>query len=126
MLSRAEELSRLKGRDIRKERSEGISTEGGLAVSSSNTSTTNTPSFFLSNIFPTHWSFNPFAALRRAADPYSIIYVRGTPDGVIGRYMEEMESDDGHRDFGESISRHAKQKGREERVMEYLDWGEEG
>ncbi|KAK1920552.1 hypothetical protein DB88DRAFT_493570 [Papiliotrema laurentii] len=73
-------------------------------------------------------SWSPFEALRRRLDPYSFIYVRGTPDGVVGRYMEEVEYDDGQYDFG-SISRGASdlaKRRREENRWEWLDWGDHG
>lgn len=72
------------------------------------------------------WS--PFEALKRRLDPYSIVYVKGTPDGVVGRYMEEMEYDDGQYDFG-AISRGAGSlaaRRREENRWEWLDWGDHG
>jgi len=72
------------------------------------------------------WS--PFDALRRRLDPYSFIYVRGTPDGVVGRYMEEMEYDDGENDFG-TISRGASaavQKRKLTNQLEWLEWGDHG
>jgi hypothetical protein len=73
-------------------------------------------------------SWSPFEALRRRLDPYSFVYVRGTPDGVVGRYMEEMEYDDGDHDFG-TISRGATesvQKRRLENKLEWLEWGDHG
>ena len=63
--------------------------------------------------------------MRRRVEPYSLIYVRGTPDGVIGRYMEEMESDDEIYDFGD-ISRGSKRRRREDQGIEYLDWAGDG
>lgn len=132
VLSRGEELARLKGRDVRKER-EAVTADretfnafssSSIINAKSGPSRENVSFNPFAGLMPTTW--NPFLALKRAVDPYSIVYVRGTPDGVVGRYMEEMEYDDGNRDFGESISRHAKPRGRDERVMEYLDWGEEG
>lgn len=73
------------------------------------------------------WSWSPFKALQRRAAPWSFIYVKGTPEGVVGRYMEELEGDDGNRDFG-SISRTATelQRRRGHDGWEYLDWGEHG
>ena len=67
----------------------------------------------------------PFEILKRRADPYSFIYVTGTFDGVVGRYMEELEYDDGVSDFG-SLSRGSKQRRGDEKHMEVLDWGEHG
>lgn len=76
--------------------------------------------------FSAAWaSFTPLQSLRRTLSPYSIIYVRGTADGVVGRYMEEMENDDGHRDF-EGMSRYAVEKRGAEREIEYFSWGDEG
>ncbi|KAK4684027.1 hypothetical protein P7C73_g6181, partial [Tremellales sp. Uapishka_1] len=76
------------------------------------------------------WS--PFEALRSTLLPYSILYIKGTADGVIGRYQEEMEFDDGQYDFGD-LSRgymNAKKAKRnyDDEVMriERLDWGEHG
>ena len=73
-------------------------------------------------------AWSPFDALKRTLDPYSFVYVRGTPDGVVGRYMEEMEYDDGAHDFG-TISRGAGKalaRRREENQWEWLDWGDHG
>lgn len=72
-------------------------------------------------------SWSPFEALKRRLDPYSIIYVRGTPEGVVGRYMEELEYDDGEHDFG-AISRGADKatRRRGHDGWEYLDWGDHG
>ncbi|WVQ85930.1 hypothetical protein IAT38_008098 [Cryptococcus sp. DSM 104549] len=71
----------------------------------------------------------PFDAVRDFALPYSFVYVRGTPDGVVGRYMEELEWDDGVYDF-EDISRGMSAKGagrkQEETMIKKLDWGENG
>ncbi|WWD20687.1 hypothetical protein CI109_105163 [Kwoniella shandongensis] len=78
------------------------------------------------------WLSAPFETLKRKIDPYSIIYVRGTPDGVVGRYMEELEWDDGEYDFG-SVSRgvvsgaSGKKRNRDEvRGMEWMEWGDQG
>lgn len=73
-------------------------------------------------------AWSPFDALKRTLDPYSIVYVRGTPEGVVGRYMEEMEYDDGAYDFGH-VSRGAGKalaRRREENQWEWLDWGDHG
>ena len=70
-------------------------------------------------------SFSPLASLRRTLSPYSFVYVKGTATGVVGRYMEELESDDGHRDFGPE-SRHAEEKRGKEREIAWYSWGEEG
>lgn len=71
--------------------------------------------------------WNPFKALERRMNPWSFIYVKGTPEGVVGRYMEELEGDDGNSDFG-SISRNASELQRRKSPggMEYIDWGEHG
>ncbi|KAL7422908.1 hypothetical protein Q5752_002205 [Cryptotrichosporon argae] len=72
--------------------------------------------------------FDPFEYLRAALAPYSIIYVRGTPEGVVGRYMEELEADDGQRDFGH-LSRGADEATRRragEGMIEWLDWADHG
>ncbi|BEI80249.1 hypothetical protein CcaverHIS002_0107780 [Cutaneotrichosporon cavernicola] len=45
-----------------------------------------------------------FEAWRTRLSPYSFIYVKGTPEGVVGRYMEELDADDGQYDFGASTS----------------------
>jgi hypothetical protein len=75
------------------------------------------------------WSWtSPFDGLRKTLEPYSFIYARGTPDGVVGRYMEELEYDDGVRDFG-GLSRHATELPRrtwEDDKLEVLNWGTEG
>ncbi|CAD6570027.1 MAG: hypothetical protein TREMPRED_005565 [Tremellales sp. Tagirdzhanova-0007] len=73
-------------------------------------------------------SWAPFESLRRRLEPWSFVYVRGTPDGVVGRYMEEMEVDDGKYDFG-AISRgaeHLRRRKREDPEMEFIDWGDHG
>lgn len=71
--------------------------------------------------------WNPFKALERRAAPWSFIYVKGSPEGVVGRYMEELQQDDGNRDFG-GISRGASdlQRRRGPGGMEYIDWDEHG
>jgi hypothetical protein len=71
--------------------------------------------------------WNPFKALERRFAPWSFIYVKGSPEGVVGRYMEELEGDDGNRDFG-SVSRGASELQRRKAGdgMEYIDWGEHG
>ena len=74
------------------------------------------------------WSWNPFEALRTRLDPYSLIYVKGSPDGVVGRYWEEMVYDDGQCDFG-SVSRAASDIARKRRggnVWEWMSWDEHG
>lgn len=73
------------------------------------------------------YAWNPFKALERRFAPWSFIYVKGSPEGVVGRYMEELEGDDGNRDFG-SVSRGASdlQRRKAGDGMEYIDWGEHG
>ncbi|WWC98552.1 hypothetical protein V866_005444 [Kwoniella sp. B9012] len=82
------------------------------------------------------WYKKPFESLRRTVTPYSFIYIKGTPDGVIGRYMEELEWDDGEYDFG-NLSRSVvngsntmkgkKKEGEEGKFSwTWLDWGEHG
>jgi len=75
------------------------------------------------------WTWTtPFDGLRKRLEPYSFIYARGTPDGVVGRYMEELEYDDGIRDFG-AASRGTTESSRrtwEDDKVEMLDWGTEG
>lgn len=69
-----------------------------------------------------------FARMRHYLAPYSIVYVKGTSDGVAGRYMEELEGDDGQYDFG-ALSRHAPpslRKQSNEGSFEYLEWGHNG
>ncbi|ODN83004.1 hypothetical protein L202_01235 [Cryptococcus amylolentus CBS 6039] len=76
------------------------------------------------------WLQSPISTLHQKVMPYSIIYVRGSPDGAIGRYMEELERDDGNYDF-KHISRGAvarKASGRrsdDEEGMEYMEWGDQ-
>jgi hypothetical protein len=80
----------------------------------------------ISGLASSAWaSFTPLASLRRALSPYSLIYVKGTATGVVGRYMEELEGDDGHRDFGPE-SRHAEEKRGAEREIAWYSWGDEG
>ncbi|WWC92254.1 uncharacterized protein L201_007208 [Kwoniella dendrophila CBS 6074] len=82
------------------------------------------------------WYKKPFESLRKKITPYSFLYIKGTPDGVIGRYMEELEYDDGEFDFG-NLSRSVingsnsikgkkrnDQQGNEGWV--WLDWEEHG
>jgi hypothetical protein len=67
-----------------------------------------------------------FDAWRARLAPYSLIYVKGTPEGVVGRYMEELDADDGQHDLG-AVSRWAPDKvRRRSEGVEYLDWGEAG
>jgi hypothetical protein len=84
---------------------------------------TNTKPTTGDNIF----AWNPFKALERRFAPWSFIYIKGSPEGVVGRYMEELEVDDGNRDFG-SVSRMASdlQRRKAGDGMEYIDWGEHG
>ena len=72
------------------------------------------------------WLAAPFEAMKKRVDPYSLIYVRGFPDGVVGRYMEELEYDDGNYDFG-AVSRGSDLAARRRtHEMEYFDWGDSG
>lgn len=97
--------------------------EQTVSSSSSSSSSPPPPSIF-------DWLYSPIETLRSRITPYSIIYIRGTPDGVIGRYMEELEWDDGVYDFkGISRGQVAKSGGRrrdEEPKMEWLEWGDHG
>lgn len=73
------------------------------------------------------FTWTPFANFRRRLEPYSIVYLRGYFDGPLGRYMEELEQDDGHRDFGHvSRGTMAERKQRDDIGMRYMDWQEEG
>lgn len=69
----------------------------------------------------------PFEALRVGISPYSIVYVKGTTEGVVGRYQEELEGDDGIYDFG-PLSRHAPADLAKKSTggFEWLDWAENG
>ncbi|WOO79324.1 uncharacterized protein LOC62_02G002849 [Vanrija pseudolonga] len=69
----------------------------------------------------------PFEALRVGISPYSIVYVKGTTEGVVGRYQEELEGDDGIYDFG-PLSRHAPADLARKSTggFEWLDWAENG
>lgn len=99
-----------------------VSSKGEQTLSSSS-SPPPPPSIF-------DWLHSPIETLRSRITPYSIIYIRGTPDGVIGRYMEELEWDDGVYDFkGISRGQVAKSAGRrrdEDFKMEWLEWGDHG
>ena len=115
-LSQAEELARLRApsRNV-----EHASTRSMEQISPAPSSSAEPTSF---------WSaWSPFEALRRKLAPYSFIYVRGTPEGIVGRYMEELEYDDGYRDFG-TISRGTDTEGKRKREvqMEWLEWGANG
>ncbi|WRT70671.1 uncharacterized protein IL334_007669 [Kwoniella shivajii] len=118
ILTREEQLKRLRPSiSSNPNRSTPIDAGGG---SSSSSSSSDVP-----------WYRIPFEALRKKVDPYSFIYIKGTPDGVIGRYMEELEWDDGEYDFG-SISRGVDSgvvKGKKRKEGEgwvWLDWGDHG
>ncbi|WVF68050.1 hypothetical protein IAT40_002812 [Kwoniella sp. CBS 6097] len=92
------------------------------SIPSETTTTTSTSSSITSYLSA------PFEALRKKVEPYSIIYVRGSPDGVVGRYMEELEWDDGEYDFG-VVSRGGsskRKKGGEEKKYDWIDWGDHG
>lgn len=71
-------------------------------------------------------ALNFFESLRARLAPYSIIYVRGTAEGVVGRYMEELDADDGQYDFGQ-FSRHAPDKLRRANNgrLQELNWGDD-
>lgn len=68
-----------------------------------------------------------FERMRRNLAPYSIVVLKGSHDGVAGRYMEEMDFDDGNYDFG-PLSRHAPPNLRRKAPdgMSYMDWGPAG
>lgn len=68
-----------------------------------------------------------FESMRARLAPYSLIYVKGSPEGVVGRYMEELDGDDGIYDFG-PVSRHAPLSLRRKSTnnIEWLDWEDAG
>lgn len=68
-----------------------------------------------------------FQRMKRALAPYSIIVLKGTTEGVAGRYMEELERDDGNYDFGH-MSRNAPERWRREgpQGMHWQSWGPAG
>jgi hypothetical protein len=68
-----------------------------------------------------------FEGLRNRLMPYSLIFIKGTPEGVVGRYQEELEGDDGQYDFG-PLSRHAPHTLRRKSTghVEWFDWGDAG
>ncbi|OWZ80794.1 hypothetical protein C365_00619 [Cryptococcus neoformans Bt85] len=135
--TREEQLKRLRPQQRRIGREvEGVDVGVGVSASAdvfasmskseqtvSSPSSSSSPSMF-------DWLYSPIETLRSRITPYSIIYIRGTPDGVIGRYMEELEWDDGVYDFkGISRGQVAKSGGRrrdEEPKMEWLEWGDHG
>ncbi|WVO17283.1 hypothetical protein L204_104975 [Cryptococcus depauperatus] len=73
---------------------------------------------------------SPFKILRQRLQPYSLIYIRGNPDGVIGRYMEELEWDDGLYDFKDVsrgiVVKQAWRRRGEDMKMERIEWGDHG
>lgn len=73
-------------------------------------------------------SFSPFESLRRRLEPYSFVFIRGTPNGVVGRYMEEMEHDDGQYDSGTKSrgAGHLHRRKRADTGVKFLDWGDHG
>ena len=80
------------------------------------------------SIWPGGEDWKPFEGLRKWVEPYSLVYIRGTPDGVVGRYMEEMQGDDGFNDFG-TVSRgadEARRRKKEGEVYQSFDWGPDG
>ncbi|WVQ95606.1 hypothetical protein IAU59_002703 [Kwoniella sp. CBS 9459] len=131
-LTREEQLKRLRPPPMSKSphslvhTSSTLSSDTAIASSSSSSSSASTS---YSTI--TSYLSAPFEALRRKVEPYSIIYVRGSPDGVVGRYMEELEWDDGEYDFG-AISRGGataagkRKKEGEEKKYDWIDWGDHG
>lgn len=134
--TREEQLKRLRPQQRRIGREvEGVGVDVGASASanvfasmSKSEQTVPSPSSSSPSIFD--WLYSPIETLRSRITPYSIIYIRGTPDGVIGRYMEELEWDDGVYDFkGISRGQVAKSGGRrrdEEPKMEWLEWGDHG
>lgn len=68
-----------------------------------------------------------FGRMKRALAPYSIIVLKGTTEGIAGRYMEELERDDGNYDFGH-VSRNAPDRMRRNgpQGMHYQNWGPAG
>jgi hypothetical protein len=105
--TREEELARLRPRNVREKEKE-------------------TSQETISGTLSSAWSsFSPLDSLRRTLAPYSFVYIKGTATGVVGRYMEELEGDDGHRDFGPE-SRHAEEKRGREREIAWYSWGDEG
>lgn len=129
-MTREEQLERLRPRQ--KQRIQVESASASADALASVISPSPSPSSSSSSIV--EWLSSPIATLRSRLTPYSIIYIRGTPDGVIGRYMEELEWDDGVYDFkGLSRGQVAKSAGRgsgrgrdEDPKMEWLEWGDQG
>lgn len=130
-MTREEQLERLRPR----QRQQRIQVESGVASASASASAdalanviSPSPSPSSSSSSIAEWIYSPIATLRSRLTPYSIIYIRGTPDGVIGRYMEELEWDDGVYDFkGLSRGQAAKSAARGEgEKMEWLEWGDQG
>lgn len=129
--TRQEALARL--RPPSKEDRDGRATRDGLASAVASASASSpgrgTISDTIASSVGDWWkSFHPFDTLRRKVEPYSIVYARGTPDGIVGRYMEELEFDDGNYDFG-PISPGGEALGKRRRAedkLEWMDWGETG
>lgn len=129
-MTREEQLERLRPRQKQRIQVESASASADALASviSPSASTSSSSSSIV------EWLSSPIATLRSRLTPYSIIYIRGTPDGVIGRYMEELEWDDGVYDFkGLSRGQVAKSAGRgsgrgrdEDPKMEWLEWGDQG
>lgn len=122
-MTREEQLKRLRPRQPQRIESASVSGGGVESVVS------------LPSPSIVDWLYSPIATLGSRLSPYSIIYIRGTPDGVIGRYMEELEWDDGIYDFkGLSRGQMAKsadgsvggRKREEDQKMEWLEWGDHG
>lgn len=68
-----------------------------------------------------------FGRMKSALAPYSIIVLKGTTEGIAGRYMEELERDDGNYDFGH-VSRNAPDRMRRNgpQGIHYQNWGPAG
>lgn len=127
-MTREERLERLRPRQQQQQRIQVESASADALASVISRSSSSSSSSMV------EWIYSPIATLRSRLTPYSIIYVRGTPDGVIGRYMEELEWDDGVYDFkGLSRGQVAKSAGGgsgrgrgEDEKMEWLEWGDHG
>ncbi|KAE8541352.1 hypothetical protein D1P53_002711 [Cryptococcus gattii VGV] len=131
-MTREEQLERLRPRQRQQRiQVESASADALASVISPSPSSSSSSSSSSSIV---EWLSSPIATLRSRLTPYSIIYIRGTPDGVIGRYMEELEWDDGVYDFkglsrGQVAKSAAGGRGRgrdEDPKMEWLEWGDHG